>query len=341
MYIIILYYIIIMTAKTYKYTLDDINSIIFNGFNYELPSETLAKIAELAKQVGSPDYVRTPIFQKRENPMKMDSIPKDSFKKKKTNNKSMEIVNDSDWDALRNFQTTKIEEKNGIDAKIDTIRTFLNKLSDKNYIDMRNKVIETIDLLLCETTDREDLTRVSTIVFEIASNNRFYSKMYADLFSELITKYTIMKTIFEKNFEKFTTLFDTIEYIDPSENYDRYCEINKINEKRKSLATFYVNLMNNGLIPKEKIILITRNLLSQLYNFITIDDKKNEVDELAENVSILYNKEIYEDDEADNYDQIEGFTISEIIEKIANSKVKDYKSLTNKTLFKFMDMIDM
>ena len=32
---------------------------------------------------------------------------------------------------------------------------------------------------------------------------------------------------------------------------------------------------------------------------------------------------------------------NEIIEKIANSKVKDYKSLTNKTLFKFMDLIDM
>ena len=33
--------------------------------------------------------------------------------------------------------------------------------------------------------------------------------------------------------------------------------------------------------------------------------------------------------------------ISEIIEKIAKSKVKDYKSLTNKSLFKFMDLIDM
>ena len=38
---------------------------------------------------------------------------------------------------------------------------------------------------------------------------------------------------------------------------------------------------------------------------------------------------------------INGFSINEIIEKIANSKVKDYKSLTNKTLFKFMDLIDM
>jgi hypothetical protein len=43
----------------------------------------------------------------------------------------------------------------------------------------------------------------------------------------------------------------------------------------------------------------------------------------------------------DEYSQIEGYTIDEVIEKIAKSKVKDYKSLTNKSLFKFMDMIDM
>ena len=30
-----------------------------------------------------------------------------------------------------------------------------------------------------------------------------------------------------------------------------------------------------------------------------------------------------------------------IINKIANSKAKDYKSLTSKTIFKFMDMVDM
>jgi len=329
-----------MTTKTFKYTLEDINNIIFQGFNYELPSKTFTTISELALQVGSPDYVRTPVFQKRENPMKVEASNKELFKKKK-GNKSMEIVNDADWDALRSLQATKIEEKVGIDSKIDIIRTHLNKMSDKNYIDMRNKIVETIDTLLGEHISSEELLRVSTIVFEIASANRFYSKLYADLYSDLITKYEIMRSIFEENLKNFTALFDSIEYVDPNENYDRFCEINKINEKRKSFATFYVNLMNNGIIPRKTIMLITRNLLSQIYTFIEEDNKKNEVDELTENVAILYKREIYEDDEADDYAEIGGYTISEIIHKIANSKVKDYKSLTNKTLFKFMDMIDM
>jgi hypothetical protein len=114
-----------------------------------------------------------------------------------------------------------------------------------------------------------------------------------------------------------------------------------MNEKRKALSAFYVNLMNNNIISKTQIMTITRNLLAQVYSFISIEDKKNEVDELSETIAILYKKELYDDDECDTYDSINGFSINEIIEKIANSKVKDYKSLTNKTLFKFMDLIDM
>lgn len=331
-----------MTTKTMRYTLDNINQILFDGFDYELPEETLKIISQIALQVGSPDYVRTPIFKKRENPMKNEQILKDlgGFKKGKRG-KATEIVNDEDWDAIRTFQTTKIEDKNGVDSQIDLIRVYLNKLTDKNYIDIRNKIVDIIDTLIEQNITSSDMLRFSSIIFEIASTNRFYSKIYADLYSDLSSKYQMMKEIFEKNLEKFTGLFNNIEYIDPKVNYDKFCEINKTNEKRKSLASFYLNLMYNGIISKKEIMEITRNLLSQVYSFISIDDKKNEVDELTETVAILYKKDLYEKDNGTNYKLINNYTINEIINHIANSKVKDYKSLTNKTLFKFMDLIEM
>ena len=96
--------------------------------------------------------------------------------------------------------------------------------------------------------------------------------------------------------------------------------------------------MLNGIISKSQIITITRNLLDNVYKFISIDNKKNQVDELTETISILYQKKLYE---GNDYEKIDGYSINEIIEKIAKSNVKDYKSLTNKTLFKFMDLIDM
>jgi len=262
-------------------------------------------------------------------------------KKSGKRGKAVEIVNDEDWESIRTFQTTKIEEKVGIDAQIDSVRVYLNKLTDKNYIDMRNKIVEFIDDVIQKGINPEELTRFSSTIFDIASANRFYSKIYADLYSDLSTKYEVMKTAYERNLDKFTDLFNIIEYVDPKVNYDKFCEINKANEKRKALANFYLNLMLNGIIPKVKILQITRNLLAQIYTLITQDDKKNEVDELTETIAILYKKELYQDDDADDYEEIDGFTISEIVDKIAKSKVKDYKSLTNKSLFKFMDLIDM
>jgi hypothetical protein len=330
-----------MATKTLRYSLEQIENIIFNGFNYQIPDETMEIISNLAMQVGSPNYDKTPIFKKRENPMKVEpasTVQKDTGKKRR--GKANEILNDEDWDSIRSFQTTKIEVKTGIEGEFDLIRSFINKMTDKNYIDMRNKIVEIIDKMVSENSDT-DLSNIGTNIFEVASSNRYFSKIYADLYSDLSQKYVFIREKYQENLKHFVTLFTNIEYVDPNENYDKFCEINKINEKRKSLATFYINLMNNGVISKTEIMQITRNLLADVYKFITIENKKNEVEELTETIALLYKKELYEDDEGDDYEQIDGYTIGEIIEKIANSKIKDYKSLTNKALFKFMDLIDM
>jgi hypothetical protein len=124
-----------------KYTLNNIQDIIFEGFDFVLPEETLKIISELALQVGSPDYVKTPVFKKREN---QDSeVPvKDKFNnKKKRKNKGIE----EDWDALSSFQPTKIETTSGIHSEFNSIRALINKISDKNYIDIRDKILEIIE----------------------------------------------------------------------------------------------------------------------------------------------------------------------------------------------------
>ena len=80
------------------------------------------------------------------------------------------------------------------------------------------------------------------------------------------------------------------------------------------------------------------NLLTNLVSFISIENKKSEVDELVENIFILYNKEWMEKCDIKINDK-ENFM--DIVVKLAHSKPKDYPSLSNKTIFKFMDMIEM
>ena len=48
------------------YTLQDYNNIIFNGFDFKLSSSVIQHIHDLASQVGSPSYIKTPTFQKRD-----------------------------------------------------------------------------------------------------------------------------------------------------------------------------------------------------------------------------------------------------------------------------------
>lgn len=323
-----------------RYTLNDFNNIINNGFNYNLPEATLKLISSLASEVGAPNYVKTPNFQKKDpllinnETLSLEIKPQLSHLKRKKNNKNTEIINSEEWETMKSFQTTKIEQKQGVNAQVDIIRSHLNKLTDKTYLDIRLKVFEIINSI-----SKQDIVNVSLIIFEIASTNRFYSKLYADIYSELIDNYEMMRDVVDESLSKFSALFNNIQYVDPSVDYDKFCEINKNNEKRKSLATFFLNLMINNVIPKQKIIQIMSILLEQINTFISQENKKNEVDELAENISILFKKELYEN-ETTNY-LIDGSTIIEIINKIANSKAKDYKSLTSKTIFKFMDMVEM
>lgn len=308
-----------MATTALTYSLQDFNTVIANGFNFELSEDVVKIISGLAQQVGSPDYVKTPVFVKKP---KTD----DPFKKRKA------PVTDMNWEVARSFQPTKLESKVGVAAKIDGVRSLLNKMTDKNYIDIRNKVIEIID-----TIDNEDMSLVSITIFEIASTNRFFSKIYADLYSDLISKYDAMRTVFEESLNKFIGLFNTIEYVDSIADYDRFCKINKDNEKRKALSAFFVNLMINKIISKEEIVGITRNLLNQICEYIVVENKKNEVDELTENVAILYDKLLYD---GVAYDLIDGLTINETVIKLSKCKMKDYKSLTNKSIFKFMDLVE-
>jgi hypothetical protein len=300
----------------------------------------------LALEVGSPDYVKTPIFQKRENPMRSEINADDATAsggggggfKKKRGNKNMEI-SDGDWDSIRSFQTTKIEERSGIEGEIDNIRSYLNKITDKNYNDNRDKIMDIIGSII--TGSQENIISVSSAIFDIASTNRFYSKLYADLYTDIINKYPVMRDSFEESLSSFSELFKTIEYVDSNLDYGGFCKMNKDNEKRKALGMFFVNLSLNGIISTLTILNITRNLLSQIFTYITEDNKRNEVDELTENVALFYKKEFYENEDKPEYELIKGHNITGVIEIIAHSKVKDYKSLTNKTIFKFMDMIDM
>jgi len=319
-----------------KYTLENFSNVLFNGFEIKLPDETLNIISDIAQHVGSPTYIKTPVFNKREIvPGKNNQQMNGDGYKKKRRNKNTENTNNENWESIRNFQATKIEQKVGIDSKIVIIRSLINKITDKTYVELSNKIIETLDELIQDDTCEEEMLKVGNSIFDIASNNRFYSKIYADLYAVLIHRYEIIKIIFEKSFNTFLELFQNIEHVNPEEDYNKFIKINAENEKRKSLSSFFVNLMLNGIVTKERIIEITSDLMSEVLKLIKEENKKSVVDEITENISILYNKDLFENISVND----ELFT--DIINRLSLCKVKTYPSLSNKSIFKYMDLNEM
>jgi hypothetical protein len=326
-------------SKSKIYSLNDFVNITFAGFDFKVPDKTSHLINELAQQVGSPSYIKTPIFKNNNIDASIFSSAASldfgaSSKNRRKGNKSTEIVTDSDWESLRTFQATVIEQKIGIDSKIDMIRSNLNKISDKTFEDIKNKIVCIINELIGENVSDEEIQMVGRSIFDIASTNRFYSKLYADLYYELVNKFDIFKSIFEVSFESFIDVFNTIEYIDPNVDYDGFCKINKINDKRRALSSFFLNLMNNQLITREKILDIVFLLINNVDRFILEENKKNEVDEISENINILCTKTVLDDSEKSE-------KIRKMIHSYAHSKAKSWPSMSNKTRFRFMDMIEM
>tara|TARA_Y100000389_G_scaffold202360_1_gene247401 strand:+ start:61 stop:1050 length:990 start_codon:yes stop_codon:yes gene_type:complete len=320
-----------MASMITRYHLSEFNDIIYEGFSYELSQEVLTMIQSLADKVGAPEYVKTPQFSKREKP----GYPN------KRKHKNQEIA-DEDWEAIRVFQTTQLKKKEGLDASLDTIRKYLNKITDKTYDSLSNSIFEELSVILEVNEPTEDilleLNKIGEAIFNIASSNLFYSELYARLYNDLMNKYPLMESLFKDNFIKFGDVFKTIEYCSPDVDYDKFCEINKTNEKRRALSAFYVNLMKLNVVEYSSIIEIIQNLQSYMMKLINTENNKPIVDELSEVLYILVTKSanfINEEVEAEEWENI-----LDNIRVISLMKVSDRPSLTNKSIFKHMDILD-
>jgi len=344
--------------KMIQYDMNDYEEITNAGFICNLTQDTLDIISKLSEQVGAPTYIKTPIFLKKEsrvaslgmglgsaiNAMASSGMGNGlsgmggmggGFKKNK--NRASEIT-DEDWETIRQFQTTTKHISEGIQKNMENIRGYLNKMSEATFDKMAGEIKAEISQLIEHETTDENMMKIGHSIFSIASSNSFYSELYAKLFKILMDEYEVFKKIFEDNYKVFMNLFDNIEYIDPKKNYDKFCEYTKTNDNRRAMSLFIVNLMKNGVIEKEDILEIIRNLQKMIMKYIAKPDKTNEVEELNENLYIIITntaKEI-------NYGSDE--TTENIVKdiefiSILKPKMKEYPSITNKTIFKHMDII--
>lgn len=372
-----------MTMTNQCYSLQDFQNIMFQGFHFELPPQTIQLITELTNQVGSPTYVKTPVFMKREPVLKNINSSYDSLNDlhdssssfetlhassphyernsssssmyssslpssqstyhKKRRGKNMEVTSKEDWETLRTFHKTKIEKKTGIELQFDQIRSYLNKMTDKNTEEIKTKVIQVVEEMRSEKqelSEKEDCVKqVGKQIFEITTLHRLHSKRYAYLYHELVCQYPELNMVGKEEIQlQIENIYQSIleiSYVDPSKDYNEFCRITKENEKRRAACEFIVHLLNFDWLDRSIGSDLLLKLLELFMKNIQTENKKNEVDEMTELIFILYNGDYLKKIDERIRDNIE-----ERVVMISNCKVKDFVSLTNKSIFKFMDMID-
>jgi len=305
-----------------QYTLTDFRRIS-RANNYELTQDVIDTVNKLATRVGAPTYQKTPIFRKRDH--------------NRTRRPQRTIITAKDWEEMRNFKTTTLKKnESGIEKDIDTLRMLLNKITESNYDEMRKNIIDLLTNVLDSEPLERELVKVGESIFNIGCMNKFWSKLYAQLYRDLLDIFPIMTSVCEKNFASFLSLFDNIRYVPAEENYDEFCAVNKENSKRRSISSFFVHLMKNNVISSGKLANIIVILIEKFNKFIDEPNKKNEIDEIGENLVILIGegRKVLED-EYSQYSRINAFVV-----KVSEMRSRDHISLTSKTVFKFMDLDD-
>lgn len=296
-----------MTTELIKYTYDDYEKIMEQGIDYTLPSDILLKIQNIAEQVGAPGYIRTPVFKKKRDDKK---IPID-------------------------FKATVIAKAEGIDVHISNIRSCLNKITSTNYDKLCSEIMDTLDKLSDDISEEEWL-KINSFIYDTACSNKAFSKIYAQLYSELMMKYDIMQQIFNTSYNSYMEMFNNIESVTSAENYDLFCKLNKINETRKAMSLFITSMFHYEIVDINIIVNIVLKLQDSLLKNIHQDNKKSTCQEIFENIFIFVKECLEEIKTHDKWNNVEN-----TIKLIRNIKVKETPSMSNKLLFKHMDILDI
>jgi hypothetical protein len=226
---------------------------------------------------------------------------------------------------------------------------YLNKISNKNYETQRDAIIQYIKEIAeneqeqaqaqaqeqAQEQAQTEILKIKKSIFEIASTNKFYSELYALLYKDLINTFECFKENIEPFINEYIDSIQTINYVDPKVDYDKYCDYNKENDKRKAMSAFIVNLSKNDIVEKNIVVNKIIYLEELVLNYCDTDNKTNEVEEITENLFILITKSLTE-----MMNEPEWGTVINKINQLAQMKLKEHKSLSSRALFKFMDILD-
>lgn len=306
------------------YSVDAIQKIMIQEAPYSLSSNILNIILHLENEIMN--YV--------DNIKPTQKEYNDNYKAKSSNHNRR--LNEK-WEPNAAVKPNIMKiQKEGFEKQLSDLRSMLNKLSTKTYDTLKEKIFEQIKEIICDETQNENAQKIVEFIFDTAISNKFYSELYSQLYKELIDYFTIFHNKIEPFMQQYMNSFHDIIVVDQNEDYDGFCENNKKNEKRKATTVFMSNLLKHKVIDESAVIGIIIEMQTLSEKYIEEDNKKHEVEEITENLFLLISAiPVYVKTSEEWKIKIEP-----IVYNFAKYKSKDKLSLSNRVVFKYMDIVE-
>lgn len=331
-----------MTSTVRRYTLEDFASISQDGFKYSISPTTHDIIHALAKEVGAPDYVRTPVF----------SSNRDKPRHAHRNRRKVQEISDEDWEGIRTFQSREKQEVSDTEKLSRSLRDMMNRVT------VRDDIEETIINSLMQHVEQAFLINCSEELMEVffttLVSNPMNLGLYANAIGNLILNFssehsTVVRVIVEhlsKFINEWRSSYENISEVNEEDDFDLFCDLNKQNDLRVRKAKFLACLFdlldynndeeyeNNEHLKdlRSHILDVVSSLMCMFTDLLQSPNNIYKADQIG--LSIL---ELLANSDLGNTPLCgDGETATDIIQKILTDGRQVYPSLSNKLLFKLM-----
>ena len=248
--------------------------------------------------------------------------------------------NMENWKKREEFKATVIAKKEGYENLLGELKKFLNKLTTANYDTQVEYVIETVKSIIALDDDedkiRAALTQSAEVILIVACSNKYYSALYAKLYMRLVDIHHQFLQEKDRVCDKFLNALQEIEIVDPNVDYDRFCAVNKKNDERRAMMLFIINLHKTGGCSMGELSRIVIKIDEMIHSHVSESSFIEYTNELTEIMNIFVTNMVSEIKTLQEW----GFVKDRIVD-YSKYKAKDYPGMSSRTIFKYMDMVDL
>jgi hypothetical protein len=248
--------------------------------------------------------------------------------------------NMENWKKREEFKATVIAKKEGYENLLGELKKFLNKLTTANYDTQVESIIETVKSIIALDDDDEKiqaaLTQTTEVILQVACSNKYYSALYAKLYMRLVDIHEQFLEEKGRVCDKFLNALQEIEIVDPNVDYDRFCAVNKKNDERRAMMLYIINLYKTSGCSIAELSSVVIKIDEMIHNRVSESSFIEYTNELTEIMNIFVTNMVTE-----IKSNKEWVFVKDRIVDYSKYKTKDYPGMSSRTIFKYMDMVDL